>query len=281
MVTFYTLLSTLLIPNVISQTLFDEDAEVSFSGTNFDSSTGWVYEETIESTEQWGRLYYRIDDGIPAGGNSYVHITFMAINNGQGYYENTDGSTSTTTQQMRVVDSVGSTALMQSSPMQSMQYLLNIDTPSDGELNRDTEYIYYYKSNWTCMEWYLNSDEQQIQLYEDGELTYEVDDDLTFTGSTGATITFSFTDSIDMKVGMYTYNGISVSGAFKGVKVATSRIGCGDSTTEETTDSSESGGGNGGSNASEDESAGGDSLVIGMIFRLIFFVFSLYLFCLW
>ena len=214
------------------ETFFENAATVSFSGSNYGSSTGAVYSTTIDNSEQWGRLFYRMDS-IDATGDNYVHVTFMWVDNGIGEYEYTNGDTTTTTQTMRIVDSVGSTLKMQQTPTQSMQYLLNMDTAgADGELNRDTDYNYYYKEDYTCMEWYTNSDNQEIYLYEDGELTYQVNNDLTFTGpSTGAAITFTIPQSLDIKIGMYTYNGISVSGDFKDVIIGDQRIGCDDSTT--------------------------------------------------
>ena len=221
------------------ETFFENSATVSFSGTDYGSSTGAVYSTTVDSSEQWGRLYYRMDP-IDATGDNYVHVTFMWISNGIGTF-----GTQTATQEMRVVDSVGSTLKMQQTPTESMQYLLNMDTGSqgEGELNRDTDYDYYYKEDYTCMEWYTNSDSQLIYLYEEGEITYSVNNDLTFTGESGATVSFEIPQSLDINIGMYTYNGISVSGDFKDVVIADARVGCDGSTTnsgddDDTTDDS-------------------------------------------
>jgi hypothetical protein len=236
---------------VDSEILFSDDSTVNFSGQDYSSSTGWVYSLTTDAEQQWGRIRYKMDSA-DATGDRYAHVTFMQINNGIGTYS----TGQTVTQSLRVVDSVGSTRLMQSTPDDSVQYLLNIDTGGpDGELNVDTPYEYSWTGEWTCMEWFTDSAAQQIRLYEDGALVYEIDDDLTFVGpSTGATIDYTLGESLDLRIGMFTYNGVAVSGSFKDVAVKTTRLGCG----TEDDDASDEGIGNDDDDEDDDDNDDGD-----------------------
>lgn len=206
--------------------LFENNATVAFSGHDYGSSTGWVYSFTSAADVQWGRLMYKVSsvDTKPADG--YVHVTFVEFENGISH----SSSGASGTQNIRIVDSVGSTRLMRTTPMASVQHLLNIDTGSDGEFGVTTPYIYSWaEDGWTCLEWLTDAAAQKVVLYENGKQAF-IADHLSFEGKVShATLEYTIPSSLDLRIGMYTYNGIAVAGEFKNVAVATSRIGCGES----------------------------------------------------
>merc|ERR1712210_441414 len=129
-------------------------------------------------------------------------------------------------QAVRIVDSVGSTKMMRGKPSSSVQHLLNIDTGYDGEFGKTTEYIYSWAGDdWICLEWNTDAKRQHVALYENGRQALSVDD-WVFRGRRHSH-RYEIPSSLDMRIGMYTYNGISVHGSFKDVVVSTERVGCG------------------------------------------------------
>jgi hypothetical protein len=201
-----------------AEVLFENSDVVKFQGHDYGSSTGWVYSVPASSAMQWGRLFYKMDSVDTSPEDGYVHVTLVELENVK--------SSSGGTQAVRIVDSVGSTKLMRETPESSVQHLLNIDTGSDGEFGKTTEYVYSWSGGeWICMEWTTDSSKQHAALYEAGRKAFSVDD-WTFQGSSQSHH-YELPGSLDLRIGMYTYNGIAVSGAFKDVVVATERVGCG------------------------------------------------------
>merc|ERR1711971_574521 len=101
-------------------------------------------------------------------------------------------------------------------------------TGYDGELGVSTEYIYSWAhDDWICLEWNTDTSTQRAALYENGKLSFSVDN-WKFQGNSQSH-SYKIPTDLDLRVGMYTYNGIAVSGSFKDVVVATERVGCGSS----------------------------------------------------
>jgi hypothetical protein len=212
-----------------AEILFENPAEVQFSGHDYGSSTGWVYSMTTSSDVQWGRLYFKIDNVDTSPSDGYVHVTFVELENAITSVASNATLGSTGTQPIRIVDSVGSTRLMRESPGSSVQHLLNIDTGYDGEIGKTTDYVYAWTQDaWTCLEWNTDASQQHAALYDSGAMAFSVDD-WTFQGNQQSHH-YSIPSDLDLRIGMFTYNGISVSGAFKDVVVATERVGCGSTT---------------------------------------------------
>jgi hypothetical protein len=197
--------------------LFEKPEEVSFQGHDYGSSTGWVYSFSASSQVQWGRLFYKMSSVDTSVWDGYAHVTLVELEN--------VGSSTGGTQAVRIVDSVGSTKLMRESPSSAVQHLLNIDTGYDGEVGKTTAYSYSWSGDWVCLEWTTDSSKQHAALYEAGQEAFAVDD-WTFQGNSQSHH-YTLPESLEYRIGMYTYNGIAVSGSFKDVVVSTERVGCG------------------------------------------------------
>lgn len=206
----------LSVPGALSKTLFENKAEVRFSGRDYGSSTGWKYQFRSSADVQWGSLKYKVDNVDTSVENGYVHVTFVEFDAIGG-------------QAVRIVDSVGATKMMREHPMSSVQHLLNIDTGS-GEFGVTTEYVYSWaRDGWICLEWNTDAARQHAALYENGTQAFSVDS-WHFGWQT-----YRIPSDLNVRIGMRTYNGIQVSGSFKDVVVATERIGCGSNGSSPTT----------------------------------------------
>eukprot|EP00929_Paragymnodinium_shiwhaense_P076589 TRINITY_DN39395_c1_g2_i6.p1 TRINITY_DN39395_c1_g2~~TRINITY_DN39395_c1_g2_i6.p1 ORF type:complete len:427 (-),score=55.01 TRINITY_DN39395_c1_g2_i6:199-1479(-) len=221
--------------------------EIRFSGTSWSDSTGWLFNYQSAEHEQYGRMLYKVDSVAGWGTSGYSHLTFFSVQNGAA------AAAAGKPQEIRIADSVLDLS------KKSTQYLVNIDTMNTlgkGEYNVATDYFdqaghpqqggnsHSVPSKWmpgpdnstgefACMEWHLDTKKQRIHMWVDGKETYSK---VELAGKNkprnnnthGEEGNFSLptTEPLNMNIGFYTYNLITVRGSFKDVLVKTTRVGC-------------------------------------------------------